>query len=279
MVQIATGSMSRSAEPDADGNESAADPNFGGQDVQRQRLHTGIATSEAAVGSHVPLQFRILDPVGTPLTRYTDTHDKQLHLIVVGLDLTGFQHVHPELDENGNWHVSVDFDHAGDYRVFADFTPDGGDGITLSADVRVAGSYDPRPLPAATAATTVDGYTVSLEGAAHAGQTSKLTLSVSRDGIPVTDLQPYLAAYGHLVALRASDLAYLHVHPDGYPGDGVTPAGPAITFCANMPSAEDYRLFLDFKHGGVVRTAEFTLTADNATTPGVEHSSHSHHGH
>ncbi|UEL33734.1 hypothetical protein KTR60_02865 [Rhodococcus sp. C1] len=238
-----------------------------------------LATSEAAVGNHVPLQFRILDPVGTPLIRYTDTHDKQLHLIVVGLDLTGFQHVHPELDENGNWHVSVDFDHAGDYRVFADFTPDGGDGITLSADVRVAGSYDPRPLPAAAAATTVDGYTVSLEGAAHAGQTSKLTLSVSRDGIPVTDLQPYLAAYGHLVALRASDLAYLHVHPDGYPGDGVTPAGPAITFYANMPSAEDYRLFLDFKHGEVVRTAEFTLTADNATTPGVEHSSHSHHGH
>ena len=181
-----------------------------------------LATSEAAVGSHVPLQFRILDSVGAPLTRYTDTHDKQLHLIVVGLDLTGFQHVHPELDENGNWRVSVDFDHAGDYRVFADFTPDGGDGMTLSADVRVAGSYDPRPLPAAAAVTTVDGYTVSLEGAAHAGQTSKLTLSVSLDGIPVTDLQPYLAAYGHLVALRASDLAYLHVHPDGHPGDGVT---------------------------------------------------------
>ena len=170
--------------------------------------------------------------------------------------------------------MSVDFDHAGDYRVFADFTPDGGDGMTLSADVRVAGSYDPRPLPAAAAVTTVDGYTVSLEGAAHAGQTSKLTLSVSLDGIPVTDLQPYLAAYGHLVALRASDLAYLHVHPDGHPGDGVTPAGPAITFYANMPSAEDYRLFLDFKHGEVVRTAEFTLTADNATTPGAEHSSH-----
>ena len=47
-----------------------------------------LATSEAAVGSHVPLQFRILDSVGAPLTRYTDTHDKQLHLIVVGLDLT-----------------------------------------------------------------------------------------------------------------------------------------------------------------------------------------------
>jgi hypothetical protein len=28
------------------------------------------------------------------------------------------------------------------------------------------------------------------------------------------DLQPYLGAYDHLVALRAADLGYLHVHPD-----------------------------------------------------------------
>ena len=41
-----------------------------------------------------------------------------------------------------------------------------------------------------------------------------LTLTVTKDGQPVTDLQPYLGAYGHLVALRAGDLAYLHVHPE-----------------------------------------------------------------
>ena len=45
-----------------------------------------------------------------------------------------------------------------------------------------------------------------------------LKLRVTRDGRPVTDLQPYLGAYGHLVALRGGDLAYLHVHPDGEPG-------------------------------------------------------------
>ncbi len=77
----------------------------------------------------------------------------------------------------------------------------------------------------------------------------------------MTDLQPYLAAYGHLVALRQGDLAYLHVHPDGAPGDGRTKAGPAIVFHTTAPSDGTYRLFLDFKHGGVVRTAEFTLTA------------------
>lgn len=237
-----------------------------------------LAASETTVGSRVPLQFRIVDSTGIPLTRYTDAHEKQLHLIVVGHDLTGFQHVHPELDSSGTWHVPVDFDHAGDYRIFADFTPDGGDGITLGADVHVAGTYEPRPLPIATATATVDSYTVSLDGAAHAGRTSKLTLSVSRDKQPVTDLQPYLGAYGHLVALHASDLTYLHVHPDGHPGDGVTPAGPAINFYAGMPSVGAYRLFLDFRHEGVVRTAEFTVTADNATTPVPEQAS-GHHSH
>jgi hypothetical protein len=113
----------------------------------------------------------------------------------------------------------------------------------------------------------VDGYTVRLDGELLPGQESELTLSVSRDGEPVTDLQPYLAAYGHLVALRDGDLAYLHVHPAGEPGDGRTQPGPDITFYASVPSSGDYRLFLDFQHDGVVRTAEFTARAGDPTLP------------
>ena len=46
----------------------------------------------------------------------------------------------------------------------------------------------------------------------------------------MTDLQPYLGAYGHLVALRDGDLAYLHVHP-GEHGDGRARVG----FDAEVP--------------------------------------------
>ncbi len=124
------------------------------------------------------------------------------------------------------------------------------------------------PAPAATA--RVGEYTVALNGTITPDTASKVTLSVSRDGTPVNDLQPYLGAYGHLVALRAADLAYLHVHPEGTPGDGTTPAGPGIDFVVNAPSAGDYRLFLDFQHQGVVRTAEFTVkvarSSDTVTT-------------
>ena len=77
----------------------------------------------------------------------------------------------------------------------------------------------------------------------------------------MTDLDPYLEAYGHLVALRVGDLAYLHVHPEGAPGDGRTPPGPDVTFSAQVPTAGTYRLFLDFSHGGRVHTAEFTVEA------------------
>lgn len=109
---------------------------------------------------------------------------------------------------------------------------------------------------------------MTLDGQLTPGKSSELTLTVTKDGKPVTDLQPYLAAYGHLVALRSGDLAYLHVHPEGEPGDGTTNPGPDITFFATAPSAGPYRLFLDFKHNNVVRTAEFTVNATGAN-PGI----------
>jgi len=228
----------------------------------------------------VPLRFRVTDATGAAVTRYVTNHEKQLHLIAVRRDMAGYQHVHPVMTNDGTWSVPVDLS-AGDYRVFADFIPAGGEALTLGVDLHVAGRYDPQPLPAAAHTATVDGYTVKLSGDPKANNPSTLTFSVTRNGKPVTGLQPYLGAYGHLVALRASDLAYLHVHPIGEPGDSKTPAGPEIAFGTTIPSDGAYRLFLDFKHENVVRTAEFTLPVDGGPqspkpTPPPADSGHGH---
>lgn len=242
-----------------------------------------LAQPRVDADTNVPLRFRITDSADAAVTRYVDSHGKQLHLIVVRRDMVGYQHVHPVLEENGTWSAPVDISRAGDYRVFADFTPAGGSALTLGADLHVAGHYDPRPLPAAGTTSTVDGYTVSLSGTPKAGRPSELTLSVSRDGKPITDLQPYLGAYGHLVALRSSDLAYLHVHPMGEPGHGSTPGGPDIDFHTTFPSNGDYRLFLDFQHQDVARTAEFTVSVGSAdpdpTSPRARTADPAHTGH
>ena len=218
-------------------------------------------------GPTAPFRFTITGPDGAPVTAFDVEHDKRMHLIVVRRDTSGFQHVHPEMAPDGTWSVPLTVPTAGSYRAFADFTPTGGAATTLGVDLAAAGSFEPvTHVPSRTA--QVDGYTVELAGDLVPGQTSPVTLTVRRDGAAVTDLQPYLGAYGHLVALREGDLAYLHVHPDGAPGDGVTAPGPQVPFAAEVPSAGTYRLFLDFRHGDVVRTAEFTVpTAGPGAAP------------
>jgi len=250
------------------GDGAGADELPGGLLVAQDGYTLDLGRRQLPAADDVPLEFRILGPDGRPVTRYTTGHGEDLHLIVVRRDLTGFQHVHPQLDSAGTWSVPLDLSEAGVYRVFADFTPADREGsLTLGADLSVAGDLRPQPLPAASRTADVDGYTVTLDGALEPGREAELTLSVSKDGRPVTDLQPYLEAYGHLVALRDRDLAYLHVHPAGTPGDGRTRPGPAVTFYATLPSAGDYRLFLDFRHGDQVRTAAFTVTAGPPARP------------
>lgn len=73
------------------------------------------------------------------------------------------------------------------------------------------------------------------------------------DGRNLDDIEPYLGARGHLVALREGDLAYLHVHPESDATEGRD-----IRFAVEYPSAGRYRLFLQFKHEGRVHTAAFT---------------------
>jgi hypothetical protein len=212
-------------------------------------------------GQASPVAFTIVDPRGEAVTRYDVQHEKRLHLIAVRRDFTGFQHVHPELGPDGTWTTRLDLT-PGQWRLFADFRATGADALTLGTDLAVAGRYEPAPASGEVRTAEVDGYTVTVDGDLTPGSDSELTLAVSRDGEPVTDLQPYLGAYGHLVALREGDLAYLHVHPDGSPGDGTTEPGPRVVFHTAVPSDGTYRLYLDFKHQGAVRTAAFTLATD-----------------
>jgi hypothetical protein len=224
------------------------------------------------------LSFTIADPAGEPLLDYASVHDKQLHLIVVRSDGTRFAHVHPTLDrDGGTWSTPWTWNAAGTYRVFADFQPAAADSakVTLSRTVEVAGEVIPAPPVTTRTVDEVAGYTVRLDGALTAGVSRTLTATITRNGQPVTTLQPYLGAFGHLVALRDGDLAYLHVHPeDAEPAPGRT-GGPAVTFAATAPTAGRYLLFLDFQIGDAVHTAAFVVDAARGdTTPPPPEPSH-----
>lgn len=201
-------------------------------------------------------------PEGEPVTSYETAHGKQLHLIVVRSDGSRYRHVHPVLDVGtGAWSLPWTWEAAGTYRVYADFTASDGPGVTLSRTVDVGGPFTPQP-PAETRSTaTVDGFDVSISGDLVAGAGSELTVEIARDGVPVTTLEPYLGAFGHLVALRDGDLAYLHVHAHGDEPEPGEVAGPEVVFTAQAPTAGRYLLYLDFQVDGKVHTAPFVLDA------------------
>ncbi|MET7283413.1 hypothetical protein ABZS29_34625 [Kribbella sp. NPDC005582] len=238
----------------------------------------GLAVSDAGytfapestfftANSKTVLRFTIKGPDGKPVTGYTPTHEKDLHLIVVRRDLSGFHHVHPTRDAQGVWSIPFTFTAGGTWRLYADFQPAGFDRtLTLGTDVNVSGLYIPVPLNEPASSYSVHTYDVTLAGTPVAGKESELTFKVSSGGKPVTDLQPYLGAFGHLVSLREGDLAYLHNHPAQHAEVGMK-GGPEITFGTTFPTAGAYRLFLDFQHAGAVHTAEFTVQVGSDGRP------------
>ena len=229
-----------------EGGHGAADP-VRGLAVSNDGLTLRLGTATAPSGRTVPLRFRILGADGKTVREFDREHTKRMHVIVVRRDLTGFQHLHPTQAADGEWSVPLRLTEPGSYRVFADFSH-GGTPETLAADLQADGPVSTQPLPPPAATAAVDGYEVRLAGApARAGAEAELAFTVTRNGQPVA-LADYLGAKGHLVALREGDLAFLHVHPDEQ----------RLRFMATFPSADSYRLFLQFKAGGEVHTAAFT---------------------
>ncbi|MFF5175272.1 hypothetical protein ACFY3U_21925 [Micromonospora sp. NPDC000089] len=211
---------------------------------------------EFTAGRAGELRFQVRDAQRRPVTRFAVVHDKPMHLIVVRRDLTGYQHLHPTMAPDGTWSVPLTLPRPGVWRAYADFTALAADGtqtaVTLGTDLVAPGAYQPTPLPAPATGATVGGFDVGYEGTPQVGTSVPLRFRI-RSGDAPAALERYLGAYGHLVALREGDLAYLHVHPEP------APAGDTVTFWATVPGPGRYRMYLDFQVAGEVRTAEFTL--------------------
>lgn len=248
-------------EGSGDGGSAAAELP-GGLQIS-ERGYTLVPVRTVVPAGDRAVAFRIVGPDGAAVTDYDIEHEKELHLIAVRRDFTGFEHVHPERAADGTWSTRLDLT-GGTWRMFADFTPDpAGDEepqpLTLGTDLTVTGPSGrmARNGPSTQRVDRVEGYRVELTGILAPGAESDLSFAVTMRGAPVADLQPYLGARGHLVALREGDLAYLHVHPT----DGEDTVGNEVGFAANVPSVGGYRLYLDFRVDGVVRTASFILPA------------------
>ena len=215
-----------------------------GTSLSADGLRLDVPTTNLPPSQATMFDFRVLDAQGRPVTGFDVEQGKRMHLVLVSRDLSRHAHLHPELGADGTWTTRLTLA-PGAYRAVMDFSTEG-ERRSLGVDLAAPGELELSALPAPATSVTVADLRVEL-----ARDGNRLSFTAFRDDEPVVP-EPYLGARGHLVAFRAGDLAYAHVHPVGE-------SGATTTYGAELPGPGSYRLFLELQVDGQVRTAPFTL--------------------
>jgi P-type Cu+ transporter len=211
---------------------------------------------------------------GEPIEDLTRSHEAWMHFIATRDDLGTFAHVHPEpTGRPGELAVDVTFPTAGRYVVNTEFRRQGEMGDVHQRQVVTVAGEQPAPdaLTPGARSVVVDGVRVELAGEVEAGGRSDLHFSFTdaRTGAAIDDLQPYLAAAGHVVVMRADGTTFAHEHAEVEDDSGrpvfALPGqtfGPELDVHAEFPTAGTYRLWAQFRLAdGSVITAPFTVQA------------------
>ncbi len=220
------------------------------------------STENARAGENTTIRIHIQDEKGKPVEDFDINHEKLLHLIVVSKDLSYFDHIHPEYKGGGEFEITTSFPAGGEYKLIADYVPTGGGKTTQTEWIKVEGtSADAVPLqPDRNHSKIVDGVQVTLQNDhPQAGQDFELNfiLADAKTKKPVTDLEPYLGAVGHVVILSEDTEDYLHVHPMEEKAKG-----PEARFVTNFPSKGLYKIWAQFQRNGKLLTVPFVIEVE-----------------
>ena len=204
-------------------------------------------------GDSVALTFRVLDPVtGRPVKRFELVHEKLMHLFVVSQDLQFFEHVHPQLQPDGSFRLSTRLPNGGMYRLLADYYPSGAVPQLTIETLYVSGTCPPAKLVPDLQPSRSKNLAAALRLDPEqplAGFETKLFFTLD----PAVGLEPYLGAWGHMLAVSEDLIDLLHLHP--FLADG----GPSVQFNVLFPRPGLYRIWTQFQRRGVVNTVSFTI--------------------
>jgi hypothetical protein len=215
------------------------------------------------VGKPVELQFELIDPrTGKRATHFEVVHERLFHLFLVSADLEYFIHDHPTLGPDGIFRFRATLPRPGIYRLLADCYPTGGTPQLLPHFLTTAG-YD-KSIAASTSHPAADLGTK---------KTENLTVSLRMDPPeplpgrktmlfftldPGEGVEPYLGAWGHLLAASDDLTEAIHEHPM-YVNEKKAEGKAEIQFNVFFPREAAYRVWVQFQRKGVVNTAAFTI--------------------
>lgn len=244
-------------------------------------LQQSLFSYNPKVGQRLELEFSVQEALkGTPITNLEIEHEKYMHVIGVRDDLNEFFHIHPQRMPGKSgaldlWISSYTFAKPGTYKLWTGIKVDGkihtfgqplltveGEGATSEKNV----SFETEK--------PVDDYLVRFQHdqSISAGSETEVHFSVGDKNRNIVEVEPYLGADMHLVAIKEDLSAYVHTHPAEPEGSGHSHSllsvpvvhahgAEGVAFNATFPSAGTYKLFAQFRPRGTDMPADEALTA------------------
>lgn len=216
-----------------------------------------ISPQEVVAGKPTNFTLMVHDAKGNMLKDFEATHEKLVHLIFIDKLMATFYHIHPEVAPDGKMTVTHTFATGGDFYVYADVKPRGKETETVRSTLMVKGES---PSPASLV-SSVPGEVKGDRWSANVSVTpvrvgESTVMFEFKDGEakPLSDLQPYLGAMGHLVVVNVRDGDYAHAHPDEKPS-----APGVVRFMVHFAKPGTYKGWGQFKRGGKVFDVPFVV--------------------
>lgn len=199
-------------------------------------------------------QNRILTPDDLVLS-----HERILHLLVYDRSLTQFQHVHPTY-ENGRWRVELNFSVNGNYFLWAQGVT-AGEFVEFSSMSKmqvINGSEElsaPTSLPEVRVGEDRGSVATMSDVVLKVGSKLGPSLKFSRADGSLPEISPYLGAFAHVIAVSINGESLVHVHPQS----GQAPDEGEVHF--RFEKSGEYRVWVQFIDGGILRTVAMAVTA------------------
>ncbi len=225
---------------------------------------TTFSFTPAQIPAHEQLhiEIRVRDPkTGAAVKHFQIIHEKPIHLFIVSEDLEYFAHEHPDLGADGVFRHTTRLRKAGTYKLLADFMPEGGTPQLISKVITTAGytrSLSAAITKPATDLTPKHGENLDVDLVLDppqplAGKKTMLFFKLK----PAAGLEPYIGAWGHMLAASNDLIDTIHTHPiyvtDPAPGE------KQVQFNLFFPREAIYRVWVQFQREGQVNTVAFTI--------------------
>jgi hypothetical protein len=183
-------------------------------------------------------------------------HTEKIHLLLADANLKDYHHIHPvPLPVPG--HYAVEFTPASSepYQMWVDVVDAKSNRHSL-LPVALEGGRKSRRLATVELADQVAAGGVAMRFMPQAplvcGRKTRVAVSLQDEaGQPVTDLEPVMGAYAHLVGFSADSKTLIHCHPTGeQPAHAQARGGPLLHFDIETNAKGPVQFYLQIKREG-----------------------------